>query len=140
MKEICVLCFLGWNTWTDINERKVSLLSILLAVIGGIFFHMWKKDPIWSIALAALIGFVFCFLSVITQGALGMGDGLTILTLGIWIGAQQLIFTVFFALFTSAVWSGILLVFFRKGRKTEIPFVPFLMSGYLGGVLLWEIL
>ena len=35
-----------------------------------------------------------------------------------------------------AIVSGILLFGLRKGRKTRIPFVPFLFLGYIGGMLL----
>ena len=41
------------------------------------------------------------------------------------------------AVFSSAVYAGILLVILKKNRNTEIPFVPFLLMGYLGGVILW---
>lgn len=36
----------------------------------------------------------------------------------------------------AAVYAGVLLVICKKGRKTEIPLVPFLLFGYLGGLLL----
>ena len=37
-----------------------------------------------------------------------------------------------------AVWnlSGLQLLVFKKKRDTEIPFAPFLLVGYLGGILL----
>lgn len=39
-------------------------------------------------------------------------------------------------IFLAAFWSGILLVIRRKSRKTEIPLVPFLLAGYIGGILI----
>lgn len=36
----------------------------------------------------------------------------------------------------AAGYAGILLFICKKGRKTEIPLVPFLLLGYLGGFLL----
>ena len=36
----------------------------------------------------------------------------------------------------AAGYAGVLLVICKKGRKTEIPLVPFLLFGYLGGLLL----
>ena len=40
------------------------------------------------------------------------------------------------AVFLAAVWAGVLLVAFKKNGKTEIPFVPFLLLGYIGGLIL----
>lgn len=44
----------------------------------------------------------------------------------------------FAAMLISAAWAGILLWLFRKKGNTEIPFVPFLMLGYLGKLFLWR--
>lgn len=38
--------------------------------------------------------------------------------------------------FLAAFWSGILLVISKKSRDTEIPLMPFLLAGYIGGVLI----
>ena len=38
--------------------------------------------------------------------------------------------------FLAAFWSGILLVIRKKSRDTEIPLMPFLLAGYIGGVLI----
>ena len=37
---------------------------------------------------------------------------------------------------TAAACSGVLLLVFRKSRKTEIPLVPFLLLGYVGGMVI----
>ena len=36
----------------------------------------------------------------------------------------------------AAACSGVLLLVFRKSRKTEIPLVPFLLLGYVGGMVI----
>lgn len=140
MKEICVLGFLGWNAWTDLKKRRISLIPTVIAIISGIIFSICKQESAWSLMGAAFIGAFFCFLSVASNGALGMGDGLIILALGMWIGGMELLISVLSALLGSGLWSAVLLVIFHRGRKSEIPFVPFLLAGYAGGVLLWKIL
>lgn len=40
------------------------------------------------------------------------------------------------ALLLCGIYSGLQLLVFKKKRDTEIPFAPFLLVGYLGGILL----
>ena len=42
----------------------------------------------------------------------------------------------FMGMICSAVWSGIMMMGFCRKGSTEIPFVPFLLAGYLGGFLI----
>lgn len=44
--------------------------------------------------------------------------------------------TLFIGMICSAVWSGIMMMGFCRKGSTEIPFVPFLLAGYLGGFLI----
>ena len=74
---------------------------------------------------------------MITKGALGMGDCLVLLALGTVMDMGDFFLMLLGAVFSSAVYAGILLVILKKNRNTEIPFVPFLLMGYLGGVILW---
>ena len=79
---------------------------------------------------------MFLALSILSGGAMGAGDGLLLLALGLASDTGEYLGTLLGGIFLAAVWSGVLLVVFRKGRKTEIPFVPFLLFGYIGGLLL----
>ena len=140
MKEICILAFLGWNAWTDIKKRRILLIPTAGAILSGIIFSVWRQESVWSITGAAFTGVFFCFMSLATRGSLGLGDGLIILALGMWIGGMELLISVLSALLGSGLCSAVLLTVFHRGRNTEIPFVPFLFAGYAGGVLLWKIL
>ena len=80
----------------------------------------------------------FLAVSVITKGALGMGDGWLMMALGTALETEEFLIMLLIGLGCSAVWAGILLVVLHRGRNAEIPFVPFLLLGYIGGVLLWK--
>lgn len=136
MKEACVLIFLGINSWLDIRKRQISLfftaIFALAAFLAALFYHRIS----WEFFIPAGIGCFFIGISILSKGALGMGDGLILTALGMAMQWSDFIFMLFIALSACALWSGILLCFLKKKKNTQIPFVPFLMIGYLGGMIL----
>lgn len=52
MERICILAFLGINSWKDIRTREVSLLSIVVFGIVGMiracFLGTVSVDLVWN--------------------------------------------------------------------------------------------
>ena len=74
--------------------------------------------------------------NLISGGMVGFGDGLLILTMGSVLGAGELAGILGGALLLCGIYSGIEYLILKKSRSEEIPFVPFLLIGYLGGIFL----
>ena len=61
MERICILAFLGINSWKDIRTREVSLLSIVVFGIVGMvrtcFLRTVSVDLVWNVCMGvAVIG------------------------------------------------------------------------------------
>lgn len=136
IREICVVAFLGVNSWIDIRKRQVSLLIIAAFAVCGIIWTVCSKGAALDFLLCAGTGLVFVGISILTEGAVGMGDGWLIMALGTVMRPAEFFTMIFTAFFCSAVWAGVMLIGFRKKGHTEIPFVPFLLLGYVGGLLI----
>lgn len=138
MEHYLVLGFLVMNAWTDICYRKVSLWSIALFSLVEIVYQ-WTCQREFSTMLLGLIpGLILLIISKATREALGMGDALLMLVLGLYLGLQEAIDVLMLGLFCAAVWAGVLLIVKRKKRGYEFPFVPFLLLGYIGRWILWS--
>ena len=129
----CKRC--GINSWKDIRTREVSLLSIVVFGIVGMvrtcFLRTVSVDLVWNVCMGvAVIG-----LSIISKGAVGMGDGLLFLSLGTVLPFEELLSAFLLGLFCCCFWGIVVLFLSGKGKKTEMPFVPFLMLGYIGGLI-----
>ena len=99
MERICILAFLGINSWKDIRTREVSLLSIgVFGIVGMVrvcFLGNVSMDLVWNVCMgAAVIG-----LSIISKGAVGMGDGLLFLSLGTVLSFEELLSAFLLGLF-----------------------------------------
>lgn len=135
MREWCILALLGINTWTDVKKREVSLVSVAGFGIIGLAWGLWKDAFTWQYLLSGGLCTCFLGLSVLTKGAVGMGDCLLLLALGVLLEPEEFLAVVFLGMLCCAVWAAVILAVFRKGRNTEIPFVPFLLLGYMGNLL-----
>lgn len=136
MREVCIVCFLGISSWTDIKKRKISLPLCAGVAATGIFWMIRQNNINWECLVRAGI---VCFLtgvSILSRGALGMGDVCLVLALGTVTFLEEFIVSLTAGMLLSAVYSMILLTVFHKSRKTEIPFAPFLLAGYIGGLFL----
>ena len=126
--EICMMAFLGINTWTDIRKKEICFPVFCLFLAGGILWRI-TEGSLWPNGLISMgIGIFAAIISALTGGEIGaMGSVMT---------AGELIGILFAALLLCGIYSGIQLLVLKKQRDIEIPFVPFLLAGYLGGVFL----
>lgn len=146
--KIAVLFFLAFMGLEDFKDQCVSLWKILLFLITGIFYfciqYQWISIPIFSkmqtsltsgfpalpaIFLSVLPGTALLLLCWISNGAIGLADGLIVLALGIWIGFWELLGVLSGAFFLSFFVAGFLFCFHKKNRTETIPFIPFLLVG-----------
>ena len=123
------LCFLGW---LDIRHRKIPLLYLLLGIGSAFGVLFFQEKGMWLLLLGgAGVGILFLGVSKITNEALGYGDSLVILGLGILLGLWQIMTLLVLAFSLAAISSMVLLVLKKMNRRTTLPFIPFLALSYL---------
>lgn len=136
VKELCTVVFLAMNSWLDIRRREISLLLTVAYAGCGIIYSILQGRKIQDVLIPAGLGILFLAAGMISRGAIGAGDCWILLALGALLDTETYIRMLCIGFFLAAFWSGILLVIRRKSRKTEIPLVPFLLAGYIGGILI----
>lgn len=135
IKEVIVLVFLSVNTYSDIKNSKIILGSA--AVFGAVGLICWlvvRDCTLAEAAVALLPGILLLAISKITGEALGYGDGICVLVMGMYIRLWSLIWILVSAMMMAAVWAGVIMVVQGKNKRHEFPFIPFLMAAYLGGI------
>lgn len=122
------IIFLGICTVTDLLRKQIwwPLALIFIAVAVALHFIQGDKE-IWDILAGLFLGTGLLFVSWATKEALGYGDGMVVAACGAALGFVTVVHLFLLALMFAAVWSGILLVFRKAGRKDSVPFVPFLL-------------
>lgn len=132
-----VIALLIWNAWQDCRKKEIVPVSLWIFLAAGLLVNMvYAYQSPASLLGGMLTGGGILILSHLSKGAVGRGDGYLLCVTGVYLGTAETLALLLGALFLCAVWSLLLLALKRAGRKTEIPFVPFLLAAYLGGMLL----
>lgn len=120
----------------DRYSKEGDLSSSVFAVSRR--WDLWriKAGTVYPEGILSLgIGVVAAIASVLSRGKVGMGDGLMIFAMGSVLNAGELIEILCLSFLLCGIYAGLQLGLLKKKRNTEIPFVPFLLVGYLGGIL-----
>lgn len=83
-------------------------------------------DIVWGMGP----GILLLLLSLVTKNA-GCGDGMAMLFLGVTVGGGESWLIFGLSLFGIAGYSLVVLVLQKAGRKTRIPYLPFLAAAWL---------
>lgn len=132
MKTIVITIFLILSTLIDLRKKEVNIsLCISVALVGLIYEIFISKTDILSIILGILPGIFLMLTSIVTNEEIGKGDAVILSTIGIFLGLKKTILVLIYALFSTIIIGGILLLIRKKNKKYKIPFVPFILFSYI---------
>jgi leader peptidase (prepilin peptidase)/N-methyltransferase len=121
----------------QIIPDRITLPGILIGLITGSFL---MPDPFMRYSLlgikASIIGLLaggglFYAIAVLSRGGMGGGDIKMMAMVGSLMGWKSVLLTTFLGSLSGAVLGIFLMIAKGKGRKTKIPFGPFLALGTL---------
>ena len=136
MERYGTLLFLLFSSFLDIRKREISIPVTLLFGLAGVVYSVRSGRTMTDYLIPLGIGILIRGGSVLTRGQVGMGDGWMLLALGCMLRMECYIQMACIGMLLAAAYSGVLMLVFRKNRKTEIPLVPFLLLGYVGGMII----
>ncbi|MEU9174432.1 A24 family peptidase [Streptomyces sp. NPDC048420] len=122
------------------DPLTLPLAAAALALLGVVSFvpeHTghWTNAALGTLALGA----GYYVLWRINPGGMGFGDVKLALGAGAvlgWYGWDTVLLGTFAGFLLGALWGGVLVLVGRAGRKTAIPFGPFLIAGAYAGLLM----
>ena len=123
----------------DIRHKIIpdqfSLFLLAVAVVSEIFMLYTNVSgaSLGADFLAAVGAFIFFGgLWFVSRGAwMGFGDVKLAISLGLFLGYPGILFGIVFAFWSGALFGIAMMIAGRYGRKTEVPFAPFLALGTL---------
>ncbi|MBR5360310.1 MAG: prepilin peptidase [Lachnospiraceae bacterium] len=113
----------------DIRTRKIPVCGLAVILVFTVVSMICFRDEsvIWMDALLSMIpGLMLIGLGVLTEGKVGIGDGIIVMLLGPALGFEKCVYMLTIALILNCITAGALLAFRKAGPKTRLPFVPFI--------------
>jgi len=122
----------------DIEHRIIPNRLVIFGLAAGLVMGLLRPDAgIVFMAKGLLAGFGALFaVAVLSRGQMGFGDVKLAAVMGLFLGWQEVLLALFLAFLAGAIYGIFLMVFMGKGRKTAVPFGPFL-AGATIAVYLW---
>ena len=123
LKESIIFVMLILFSIEDIRKRRIDVLPLLVFLVIGILYQAITR----SLTIPEICGGAF------------LGDGLLFLVTGIYIGGWDNCSLLMTSLILVFVFAIIQILVRKKSAKSEIPFVPFVLSAYmlyLGGQMI----
>ena len=109
-----------------ITPRGLLISSVILLVAGQ-FGDVDRESALGGV----MVGTVILLFAYFSKEAIGTADGVIILVCGAAFGLLETVTFTFFATLYAGVCSVVLLLTKKAGKKSRIPFLPFLLLGYL---------
>lgn len=132
-----LLIYLTINAVSDIRTGTIDLRISFAAAFLLTLWQLYLKDTV-SIE-GMVVGVVLIFLSLMSCGAIGSGDGVIIMVLGWILGPLSILSILAYACLLVAV-VGVLCWISGKRNMRELPLIPFVELSYLYVVMgVWTI-
>lgn len=134
-EEIITLMYLGINSILDFYKKRISLLLAGgYTVIWLLFFMMGclEEGMLPDRLLGLLPGTLLLVIGIASRGALGLGDGILVIPIGLYLGMGRTGIMILWAFALAFIWSVLLLCFGKKKKTYAFPFAPFLFAGLAG--------
>lgn len=137
ISEIIFGLFLLYCSVYDIKKGAIKTKILLLSILPvSIYAGFISEETSVSIICGMLIGGSFLIVSYFTREALGYADSILITLMGLFLGIEKQLFVMLLSFGTVAVFSLAGIVCKHWSRNKTIPFVPFLLLGYMGVMIL----
>lgn len=130
MEIMAGVCLLMQSIW-DIRTKEIPMWVSLGFGGCSLLYSLCNHRDWRCICLAVLPGVVCLLLGYCTRQAVGYGDGILICALGMLYTLEEVAHICMVAIMIAGITGMILFIIFKKSGKYEIPFVPFLLLGWL---------
>ena len=135
--ETCFLAFLAAAAIADVRKRSLNIIFLSIGfTVGFVLQTVSGRLSLWEMLLGAALGGAAAIISALSRQAIGYGDSFMIAACGVWLGFSECVPVILCALLLAAVCGAVMMIFKKAKARDSLPFVPFLLAGYLI-VLAW---
>jgi leader peptidase (prepilin peptidase)/N-methyltransferase len=116
----------------DLIRKEISLIPVgTMAAIGALCSVLAGEWTEIYVLLQFVPGILVLIFAKMSREYIGYGDGWVLLSLGCFLSVDRLVALCMVSLTCAGIVALFMLLVMRRERRTQIPFVPFLLIGYV---------
>lgn len=132
IQKAVLFCVLIMTAYEDWKYKTIRTSVLCVSGAAGIVLHLYNMpNDSRDMILGAAVGVGIWVLAAVSGERIGKGDGALFTVSGIFLGFEKNLALFLTALFLAGIAAFFLLTIGRKERSYQIPFVPFVLAGYL---------
>ena len=137
LTRLILLAFLFIAAWLDRRTEEIPLFLPGAGIAAGILLRFLTGPVgVLEILLGFLPGLLLLVLAFLSKQAVGYGDGAVFLAAGAFLGLEKTAWLLAGALIAAGMAAFWFLLFRKQSGKRSLPFVPFVLAGYVF-LLVW---
>ncbi len=138
METISLLGILGMCSYRDVRYRSLRTGMLLAFAAVGVWMHLlFERIGVWDMAGGMAVGVSLYLIAHLSGERIGKGDALLVMVCGIFLGFWETIVLLWVAFLLAGVIGFAFVRMRHVGRNYELPFVPFLLLGYVFCLFIW---
>jgi leader peptidase (prepilin peptidase)/N-methyltransferase len=132
IRDFAALAGLSVLSAEDLKRKEVSMIPVTgMAMIGTMCSILGGEWADASFLMRFIPGLLALLLARVSGERIGYGDGWVLLCLGCYLSAENMINLCMISLFCIGIVALFMLLVLHRSRQAQIPFVPFLLLGYV---------
>ena len=132
LSKVIGLIYFFWLSWEDQKSQMINVFVIAAATAIGVALNQISQQiSLKDMAFGSLIGLGSLLIAFVSRQAIGYGDALLMISVGLIFGLSAAMMIIVSGLFSACIFSVVQILRKRKKKADRIIFVPFLFWGYI---------
>ncbi len=119
------------QSYWDLRYKQVPFAVTLVAAGIGFLLSVIGQRDCLHVLCAFWPGVVCLGIGKVTEQAIGYGDGLLLLAMGLYISCEDILAVGMMAVMISGMVAIVCLIFRKRRGKDTLPFVPFILMAWI---------
>ncbi len=127
-----LLLVLAGAAFMDVRDLSLPIWFITAAGVVGTTLQLISGQVLfYEILLGLIPGLCMLGVSFLSRRSVGLGDALMMTVAGTFLGFSDTVWLMLASFSICALASLYLMIFLKKKGRSTIPFMPFMLSGYI---------
>lgn len=132
ISRVLLLMILTAAALMDLRSMSLPVWFIASAGVCGLIFQIILGEIMWyEVLLGCLPGLMLAVVARLSGRSIGYGDAFMMVSCGFFVGIINAIWLLLISMSICALASICILIFLKMEGRTAIPFMPFMLSGYI---------